>query len=84
MEPKNSERNWNGGKRSRVSSGGCSLLVSHPYLHLQPLPSWVGESQALYWARLHGLLRRGQGYRGAGGQVKGGWRVLPGSPRCPQ
>lgn len=83
MEPKNSERNWKGNRGSRVSSGG-SLRASQPPLHLQPLPSWVGESQALYWARHHCPQSRGQGYRGAGGRGKGEWRVLPGSPHCPQ
>ena len=51
----------------------------------QPLPSWVGESQARCWARCHlPPLSGSQGYRGAGGQVKGRWRAVSVSPRCPR
>lgn len=50
-----------GSRGSRVSSGGCSSLASHRCLHVQPLPSWVGESQALYWARFRCPLSRGLG-----------------------
>lgn len=51
----------------------------------QPLPSWVGESQALCWARCHlPPLSGSQGYSGAGSQVKGRWRAVSVSPHCPR
>lgn len=80
-----SQRTANGTEQATVSYGGCSLLASQPLPPTQPLPSWVGVSQALHWAQLHlPPLSWGHSYRVAGGQVRGRWRGVSVSPRWPQ
>lgn len=58
-----------------MSSAGGSFLTSQP--PPPALPSWVGESQALYWAQLHLPPLRGV-------QGEGKWRAVPGGPHCLQ
>lgn len=81
-EPKKSERNWKENRERPVSSGSCSSLQFPP----KPpafLPSWVGESQALYWTQPPLLpLKWGQSHGRPGGQVGGKWKAVPQSPHC--